>query len=204
MTLEEILKAAVTPVLLALVAALVGTRLAARWNVWQKRRELALSSTKEFYKSYGEFFVIWKLWDYSAGVLKEVCPSDTRWQLLQRIAAAEALVESLLVQLAAERLLTSTDCDDIGKFREIFQSLRQAIRNNQKLDWAGGEDPKYLAFKALSCRLAHLIATSHESKGPSKEDAWRSLHDITENRYRDYDWSKGWWTNSFSDGKKQK
>lgn len=202
MTPEEVLKSAVSPVILALLALLVGPWLAARWNVWQKRRELALNSTKEFYKSYGEFFAIWKLWDYSVDALRDVCSPETRWQLLQRIAAAEAQVESLFVQLAAERPLTSVDCKDIGKFRQIFQTLREAIRHNRKLDWAGSEDPRYLAFKALSCRVAHLIATSHESKGPLKEDAWRSLHDITENQGKQEDWSTGWWTESQSDGKK--
>lgn len=188
----EILKTVAT--VSAVVLGVYGTWVASHWNVWQKRRELALASTKEFYKSYGEFFAIWKLWDWSIGDLKDIGPEEKRWQLLERSADAEAKMESLYVQLAAERMLTQDDCDDVGKFREIFQSLRVAIKENKKLAWAGSEDATYLAFKALACRVAHLIATSHEkSKQPTRDESWTSLRKITEKKWKDEDLKKGFW-----------
>ena len=184
---------AATPVVTVVLAVVVGQRLVARWGVWQKRRELALNATKDFYRSYGEFFAVWKLWNYSRAKLEAACPTDCRWKLLERAVAAEAQVESLLVRLAAERPLNDKECEDAGKLRQAFQTLREAIRDGKQIPWVGDEVSEYKALKALSCHVAHMIATSHERKSPSREEAWRSLKTITSNKWESH-WWVGWWT----------
>lgn len=191
MTLQDIIKSAIGPIIGALLAWFVGYWLAARWSLWQKRRELALTAAKDFYRAYGEFFAVGKLWAYSLKQLKDECPDESRWQLLQRATAAEAQIESLLIQLTAERTLSKQEREDAGKLRQAFQSLREAIRDNRSMAWYGADDPHYIALKALSCRVAHLIADTHQVKVPNHEEAWQALREVTANR--EADWWKGWW-----------
>lgn len=179
----------VGPAVTVLLAAIAGQRLSAYWAVRQKRRELALSAANEFYRLYGEFFAVWKLWSYaakSATRAEELEP--TRWALLQRATTAEAGVEALLVKLAAERPMTRCDLEIAGRFRQAYQMLRQVIKNRQPLDWYAGEHPQYHAYKALACNVAHLIATSDRSKLPTSSDARSSLLEITSNK-----WENRWW-----------
>ena len=60
--------------------------------------------------------------------------------------------------------------------------------------WYGADDPHYVALKALSCRVAHLIADTHQVKVPRHEEAWQALREVTVNR--EADWWKGWWQES--------
>lgn len=64
---QELLKALLN-VIVAIITLgfgwLVGQRLTVYWAIRQKRRELELSAVNEFYKLYGEFFAVWKLWSY--------------------------------------------------------------------------------------------------------------------------------------------
>jgi hypothetical protein len=191
MTFDEFFKAAIGPVVAALLAWLVGNWLAARWVFWQKRREIALNAARDFYKAYGEFFAVGRLWAYSLNQLKEACPSDNRWQLLQRAVAAEAQLEALLIQVAAERSLSKEEREDASKLRQAFQSLRQAIRDGYAMAWRGANDPHYVALKALSCRVSHLISSTHPRIGPDHIEAWSALRDVTANR--EQDWWHGWW-----------
>ncbi|HET7460059.1 MAG TPA: hypothetical protein VFJ82_02380, partial [Longimicrobium sp.] len=55
------LAAAVT-LLGLLLTWLVGQRLTSRWGVWQKRREAEMAISAEFYRLYGEFVEVWRLW----------------------------------------------------------------------------------------------------------------------------------------------
>ena len=64
----ELLKAILTLGISLLTIALgwfVGQRLNVRWNLRQKQRELDLTTAHDFHMLYGEFFAIWKLWNYS-------------------------------------------------------------------------------------------------------------------------------------------
>lgn len=191
MQLDDLLKSALGPVIAICIAGLVGHWLAARWALWQKRREIAFNAAKDFYRAYGEFFAIGKMWQYSIGALKQDAPQDIRWKLLERAAEAEATIEALLVQLAAERRLSDDECDDAGKLRQAIQSLREAIRDCRSMNWQGADDSRYVALKALSCRVGHLIASSHEGTTPSHQVAWKALRRITSNR--EGDWWHGWW-----------
>ena len=76
---------------------IIGLRLTYKWNVRQKRRELQLSATHQFYAAYGEFFAVWKLWNRLDRSSKSL--DDRQWELHKRAAAAEAVI-GLAVVLA--------------------------------------------------------------------------------------------------------
>jgi hypothetical protein len=180
----KLVVAAVPPVLTAVLAVLVGQRLVTYWGLRQKRREMALSAANEFYRLYGEFFAIWKLWNsaFNSGVSAEL-----RWELLKRAATAEAGTESVFVKLSTERRLPKPDLESLGKFRQAYQHLRETIETNDPLQWKGSSHPQYAAFKRLSCQVATLLL--NESLPPtSAAAAAEALTSITSN-----EWEDAWW-----------
>jgi hypothetical protein len=180
----KLLMAAIGPILTVLLAWAVGQRLAAHWAVRQKIRESSIAAANEFYRYYGEFFAIWKLWNY---YLKErdqsEFPEHTRWQFLERAAAAEAGIETTMVKVATERVLGHADIRAMGEFRQLYQCLRESIRDDRKLDWYSADHPEYLRFKKGSCHLASLIASIDHSKLPTVKAACDALIDITSNSW---------------------
>lgn len=159
---------------------LVGHRLTMRWNLRQKQRELDLMTAHDFHKLYGEFFAIWKLWNYS---LRAECGCTvTRSDLLVRACAAEGAVESLFVRLAAGRDLRETDIKTLGRFRQGYQTLRETIRDNKKLDWSSSTHPEYLAFKELATAVAVLIVSEQPPRDALALKRAEALISITSNR----------------------
>ena len=75
---------------------IVGQALTYRWNIRQKRRELQLSATQQFYAAYGEFFAVWKLWN-RLDRSSDSAIGERQWELHKRAAAAEAVIEGTLV-----------------------------------------------------------------------------------------------------------
>jgi hypothetical protein len=165
----------------------VGQRLSIYWAIKQKRRELELAAVSEFYKLYGEFFAIWKLWnqlcreDSSTKQSKSFEENSPRWELLRRASNAEGSLESLLVKIASEKPLSKADIEILGRFRQAYQSLRESISINKKLNWGGSEHPEYLTFKRLAYLLANVILSDAEVKFSN------TLEDITSNV-----WEKNW------------
>jgi hypothetical protein len=74
------------PVILGVLATgLVGTGLGFWWNLQLKNRESDLATVKMFHDSYGEFFAVWKLWNYYIrDIGLDAFPDASRWDLLQR------------------------------------------------------------------------------------------------------------------------
>jgi hypothetical protein len=164
---------------------LVGRRLSYRWDVRQKRRDLQLSASQQFYTAYGEFFATWKLWNRS-----ELIPGgteDRRWELHKRAAAAEAIVEGILVKLSSELQLSDEELRTLGSYRQAFQQLRQSIRGDRKLNWDFDEHPQYAAFKVLSTRVAGILAREWSNAGPSDQAAAAQIRKITSNV-----WERRW------------
>lgn len=162
----------------------IGKRLTVHWNIRQKRRELRLSTANQFYQLYGEFFAVWKLWDFSKrkDMVHEI-PKTTCWDLLKRACTAEAGVESILVKLASERVLSKKDIDALGSFRQAYQSLRENIRDDKEFGWYYSEHPEYIAFKNLAEYVACMLSSDDEIKLPTAEHAGEALRQITSNRY---------------------
>lgn len=83
-------------------------------------------------------------------------PEHTYWDLLERATAAEGKVESILLQLAAERYLDAAIIETLGLFRQAYQQIREAIRDRRQIDWKR-KSPEYIAFKALSSEISCFI-----------------------------------------------
>ncbi|MFG1605235.1 hypothetical protein [Actinoplanes sp. NPDC049265] len=166
-----------------------GSRITARWDQKKKRRELTLATTDAFYRSYGEFFAVWKEWSARrrAGV-----DETARSQLLTRAATAEGAMEALLLKLAVERRLTGNDVEVLGCFRQACQAVRESIRDNRAVGTSGGpwdssDVPGYLVFKGLATRLAQIV--SREAEFPEDDKARHDFRTITSNRF-ETEWVK--------------
>jgi hypothetical protein len=166
---------------------LVGQSITYRWAIRQKKRELLLAATNRFDAAYGEFFVASKLWN-RLDKNDDSLYAERRWQVLQQAAHAEANTESIILKIVTEIPVSRRDVDDLGKFRQAFQSLRQAIREDKKLDWFSSQHPQYLAFKQLSCRVACLLQTEQDSKAPNWSEAASNHLLATSNQ-----WESNWW-----------
>jgi hypothetical protein len=139
----------------------IGKRLTVLWTRRQKQNEQNLDAARDFHALYGEFFALWKLWNYYVRDLgAEALPGASRWQLLDRACGSEAKLESTLVRLASERSLTKKDVETLGRFRQRFQQLRESIRDNVPLEWDHSEHSDYVEFKTLAPQVAALIIGS--------------------------------------------
>lgn len=161
------------------LAWFVGQRLTAYWNGRQKEKEFDLVTARDFHDLYGEFFAIWKLWNYYHKESKgEVLPGISRWGLLERACKAEGKLESTLVRLTCEKSLEEIDIKTLGRFRQLYQELRETIRDGRPLDWNNSEDPDYLEFKTLAPKIAALIVGK-----PINNKSSIALIEITSNRH---------------------
>ncbi|MDI1483450.1 hypothetical protein [Polyangium sp. y55x31] len=188
-TILPVLVAVTGPIVTLLLAALFGQRMAAYWALRQKRRELVLAAVAEFYRLYGEFFATWKLWNSALRQKPEGPTDETRQALLGRAAQAEGGVETIVMRVATERSLDARERLVLGCFRQGYQSLREAIRDNRNLDWFSSNHPKYVAFKKLACEAAQIVAMSDAGARPPADRAAEALLAITSN-----DWEERWST----------
>ena len=145
-------------VVLLCLAWLVGQRLTYTWNLRQKQKETDLTTLRDFQMLYGEFFAIWKLWNY---LIRDIADQElvgaSRWTLLDRAATAEGKLESTIVKIACDKHLTPNEIELLGRFRQRYQKLRQSIRDNRALTWDSSQHPEYVQFKRLSPKVGALI-----------------------------------------------
>ncbi len=185
--LTEALLASIPALLGVLATGLVGAGLTSLWNLQLKRRELDLAAAKRFHDLYGEFFSVWKLWNYYVrDVGPDAFPDASRWKLLERACAAEAGVEATFIELASKRRLELTAIEDLGKFRQVYQRLRESIRDNKPIEWDWSEHDEYTAFKNLAPRVAHLIRTGRSTRGTIPEERAEAWLAVTSNKFEDF------------------
>lgn len=166
--------------ILLLLAWLIGQRLTVFWNLRQKKKENDLATARDFHSLYGEFFAIWKQWNiYLKTSENESLPETARWNLLERSCIAEGRLESILVRLASEKRLKSSDHEMLGHFRQLYQRLRERMRSNAPLEWHYSEHPDYIAFKTFAPQISALIIGAPISPDISS----KSLIEITSNRH---------------------
>ncbi len=184
--LFEAYKSAVAAAVAVAFALLIGNKITLTLGQRQKERELGLAAATRFFELYGEFFAVWKLWIYALqGQSSEPTFSERKWQLLQRASAAEGGVEALLVKMSSEPRLVPEYAQDLGRFRQGYQQLREAIRENVSLDWSSSEDARYRAFKKYACSVASLLL--FQSLG-NVAFSRSNLELITSNK-----WEGEWW-----------
>ncbi len=181
---------------LAVVGAgwLVGNSISLKWSIRQKLKEHDLETARAFHALYGEFFCVWKLWNcYRRRDEHARYPEETRWQLLDRAATAEGRLESTLVRLACQRRLSGEDRETLGRFRELYQKLRESIRENRDLDWRSPDRQEYVHFKRFATHISALIL-GPEVSDAIREEAADALLAITSNEYER--WFRGLGTRS--------
>lgn len=169
-------------IILLAMAWFVGNRLTYKWSIRQKRRELDLAAARNFHLLYGEFFTVWKLWNYFVRENgADSLQGASRWGLLERSCEAEGKLESTLVLLCCEVQLTDEDIETLGRFRQLYQQLREAIRDNSALDWDRSEHADYLSFKVLAPKVASLVVSDRQPASPAS--AASALRRITSNEW---------------------
>jgi hypothetical protein len=141
-----------------------------------------LDTTRRFWQRYGEFFAIWKLWNYSFDDLPDV-RERTRRLLLEQIARTEADMEALLLQIICERRLQEDEVASIAKFRQVFQTLPKQLRKGKPLEWVNTRDAKYKALKRNAADVAHLVATMHPAQRPDADTSRKQILLVTDGRW---------------------
>jgi len=163
----------------------IGKQLTVLWSRRQKQNEQDLDAARDFHGLYGEFFALWKLWNYYVRDLgAEALPGASRWQLLDRACASEAKLESTLVRLASEKSLTGKDIDTLGRFRQRYQQLRESIRDNVPLEWDHSEHPDYMEFKALAPQVVAIIVGSGRVRRELLTKITSNIYEVPNRRKR--------------------
>ena len=164
----------------------------------KKQAEFDTANAQQFQTAYMDFFAIWKLWehylDHGENELPDhgeyEIPHASRWELLTRIFIAEGSIDAVFLKLTAARKLTPATIEMLGRFRQGFHTLGQAIKTNKPMPWKDAEHPDYLVFKRLATSVAALI--SGETLGTQaldmRADAFRQ---ITSGR-----WERTWSSDS--------
>jgi hypothetical protein len=163
----------------------IGKRLTVLWSRRQKQNEQDLDAARDFHALYGEFFALWKLWNYYVRDLgAEALPGASRWQLLDRACAGEAKLESTFVRLASEKSLTGKDIDTLGRFRQRYQQLRESVRDNVPLEWDHSEHPDYMEFKTLAPQVAAIIIGSGRVRRELLTKITSNIYEVPNHRKR--------------------
>lgn len=186
MSLQDIAIRVGTPILALLLTWLIGYRLSAAWAHRQKQNEHDLAGGERLYGAYGEFFIIWKLWNDRVRKLADTEFEKELAELITRATAMEASIEALLLRVAAEHTLTREDINDLGLLRQAFQSPREHLMRStekSKLGWESSDHPQYLALKHSTVRLGRMLALQSKSRKPSVEFAQRAVQEITDNKH---------------------
>lgn len=180
--------------LTSVLAWLIGTQITYRWDEVKRRRELDLAAVANFYKCYGAFLKVWRIWNsHKIGSAYCPAPTDVQWQCLQSASEVEGDLEGLLIKIVSERRLNDRDLELLGCFREALHCLRERIREDKPLAWFSRtaenspEFRQYQAFKTLAMYLAGLLQYTQEPwvfgprrKGiPSEAERIKALLAIT-------------------------
>jgi hypothetical protein len=192
MPLEDALRLELARVLAAGVLLLLtwflGQRVILFWDIKKKRRELDLATEATLQAVYGEYKEVGRIWRVlksGDSDIPEKLPS--RGELLARAIAAESRVEALLMKIAVERVLSSAERSTLGLFRQAYQQLRQAIREDKPIQLSF-TDSHYHFFNDLACETALIIvqapaADAGISVGYRKENLF-SIARIRTRHYR--------------------
>ena len=184
--MTALVAAVVGPVVALGLAWLIGDRLSFQWELRRKYRELDVESLQEFYRLYGEFFALLKLWDaWKRRGQAEATDEAALQQILQRATDAEGRVEALLLKIASERHLDANQRDVLGAFRQGYQILRESMREDRAVEWNYANYEPYAAFKTLACVISNLLSSNRplRSQPTSAESSIQAFAQITSHAY---------------------
>jgi hypothetical protein len=126
----------VSALILLGLAWLVTQRVSVFWNLRQKQKENDLSTARDFHAIYGEFFAIWKLWNYYVRDVPDlkILPDASRWTLLDRACIAEGKLETMLVRLVSEKELQPEDVKMLERAPKIAALIAGGVKvDSEKL-----------------------------------------------------------------------
>lgn len=181
----------------AALAVLVTDRYTARRERLMAARERDLVAAADFYTVHGQFFAVWKLWEYhsewgSSGKARRPATEERRSELIADAAVAEGGYESLIVRIALEHNLEMREVIALWCLRSAFKELRYAIRDDRRLTWWRTDNRQnattrngyrdYVAFKTLIAEVAQiLINDTLKTKNQKPGDRAASLKRVTGN-----------------------
>ncbi|MCK5485046.1 MAG: hypothetical protein KAI86_02465 [Desulfobacterales bacterium] len=165
--METILESRLFITLIGLLGAwIVGNSITTKWQLIQKRKELELQLAQNFYKYYGEFFAIWKIWhqliedtgETAIVVPEHAIPEQSRYELHERAAAMEGGIETTLLKVASEIPLDQDDQRNLGNLRQAFSVARYCIRHRMTIPFFSSGNKQYRELKRLSTAFGVLLA----------------------------------------------
>ena len=157
--------------------------LSSAWTRSQKRKEFDLATLEQFQRLYGEFFALYHLWDdfkQNKFAKIERTPDIFVKEIIQRAYSIEGNMEAVLTRIAAEKELSSSDIDSLGKFRQGFQRIRKHVSKDVRFGWDSDFHPEYASLKIHASRVSDIILFS---KARSRATGGLQILDITSNRY---------------------
>ena len=94
-------------------------------------------------------------------------------------------MEATFIRLSSERDLSAAQVNSFGEFRQLYQKLRESIRDDDPLEWDYSSHPEYLRFKELACKLNYFIISGDKDKTSVIENRAKTLKEITSNRHEE-------------------
>lgn len=157
----------------------IGQRIIAHWDTRKKRQEFDISTSAQFQQIYGEAKQINRLWRIYVKKRNENGYSESLVsELLQRAVVVESKMESIIVKLSTERLLSDSQIESLGLVRQAFQELRENIDDGNDLTFIGSR-PGYTFFQFLVCEVAWIISSGKHSNKVTSARAKHNLREIT-------------------------
>jgi hypothetical protein len=162
---------------------LLGQNILTYWENKKRIKEIDSDLANQFQHLYAEFKTITRLWKaqmvYMIADLKD--PKEKQWNLLCRATDAEGKVETILMKLAMERQLDTTECETLGYFRQAYQQLRESLRTSKYIE-ASYDDALYKLFHELSTDVSSLITHRKNIKKVELSVATQNLQKIMQIR----------------------
>ena len=158
-----------------------GNKLSAKWSLKQKRKELHYKASEELFQIYGEFFALWKKWNFYFKHRNAI--KDEEIEIFHKEACEiEGKAESLILRVCSQFELDEQMIKDLGLLRQAFQSFREHIRDDCEILWKDSNHPQYLEFKKLVIKLGTFISNHDlENINPS-QNSNSAIIQITDNK----------------------
>jgi len=175
----EIIKLILT-VGIFITSLVYGNQLSAKWSLKQKRKELHYRATEELFQIYGEFFALWKKWNFYLKHRKVV--KDEEIELFHKEACEiEGKAESLILRVCSQFELDDQIIQDLGLLRQAFQTFREQIRYDLEIPWRSSDDPAYFEFKKLVIKLGTFISNQDLENTNASQNSKDAIIKITSN-----------------------
>ena len=168
----------VSPFFALAMTWIVGYEIINYWNLARKRSESDIELEKEFQLLIGEFKTIWRKWKFHMdkheakqnGLIRTNNDFEERERLFYKATEADGRIEAVLLHICSNRRLSDFECFKLGVFRQIFQRLREGLRDRKSLK-DGYYSPIYRSFHEVYSLI--LIILKRKTDKLSAEESYR-------------------------------